>query len=228
MEPSKPDFNANFGKAYEHKFRHKSLFVVFFIILVVFILVTTFSSFSFTAFISNIPSNESLEISCSLDIPNLELKDEFERISLSGISGSNFNIENVGAQFSGFENKVVLENFEGKIYFNSKNIYVLDGKAERVLINGNPFYAKDNKSMKVEISSPVSYSSLIIKNSIYLKKLHYVTSGKINIDNNVFNLNNEEVLIRNFYGDLEISETANFNGYATELKISGNSKVSIS
>ncbi len=212
----------------ENSFDEKTIIVVFFIVLLIVIAFFVFFKSDITGKVvrADFFSNDSLDFEADLSIPSLELKDSFEEVRLSGISGANFKIEDVGAGLLNFENEIVLENFEGEISFGSDRIEILEGKAEKVFINGNPFYIEDDK-IEVEISKSVSYDSLTLSD-VYLKKLDYVASGSMDVEDNIFNLDNERVLIKDFYGKLGVSGTAIFEGSVTSLEVKGDSQVSIS
>ena len=114
--------------------------------------------------------------------------------------------------------------------FNNENIFKFNGKVNNTIINGIPVTSKSGKNTKIYFDENFSYSSLEIRNMAFIKKLDYTTSGKISLNNgkNVLDINDEELIIDRFQGDLKISRRKlNLDGYIAGLKIVGDSDISI-
>ena len=143
-----------------------------------------------------------IEIDSTLTPPEeIKVNEKIEKIELK--------IEKTDKFFVGKErfdlNKasIIIDNFEGKIYFNKRNITEFNGKAKKVFVEGIPITG--NPYLKVRFEGEVNYNYLKL-NNFYLNSLSYITSGIVRLNNEkvIVNLENENFKIEKFQGNLEI------------------------
>ncbi len=220
-----------------HHKHHNTRWIVFsvFLAILVFLIITSFSDkFSFTGnLVSDIKQqpNSSIKFDAVLTIPSIDINGDFEKIEFQGNSESFFYVENEKFQLNAKNNYIVMNNYTGEIAFDSKNILKLNGKAAKVFVNGIPIEPKTNSVLKVSLDKDFSYTLLNIKNEINIKKLSYITTGKININNgkNIFNLDNEQISLKNFIGDASAENNKfKISGLVEKLDIAGKTKISLS
>jgi hypothetical protein len=223
------------------KVKHKGLLIVFAIFLVL-VAITLFFAFSGKSFSGNNQEGEQksrlnffstketegeklLKVKADLTIPNLKLSSRISKIEITtgvtdGIlySGNEkFDLSKAG------ESKIELTNFNGKISFDSESITLLEGKAAEVSINGISTTPQSGKTIKVSVDDNFSYKLLKIED-INLKTLAYITSGSINIDGDriKIELNDEEIDLSNYQGNLEVKDrTFKLNGEAKKVNTIG-------
>ena len=124
-----------------------------------------------------------------------------------------------------------MNKYTGEISFDSGKILKLRGRATKVCGNGIPVEPKTNGILKVSLDNDFSYTLLNIENEISISKLSYATTGKISINDgkNIFNLDNEQINLKNFVGDIN-AENSEFkmSGFVEKLDIAGETKISLS
>lgn len=160
-------------------------------------------------------------VSMNLTVPELELKDNYGKIIISG--SSNLPVIIGDYEFSlkkdGFT-QIILEDFSGKIGIDENGINYIDGKVMKATINGIPFSSKKGKTLSVSTGSVLNYEFVEFSPEIRFKKLNYVASGNIYWGNeNLLRLNNENVEILNFVGIITFrNKIMNFEGVVENLK----------
>ena len=126
-------------------------------------------------------------------------------------------------------NFFVFKNFDGKISFDGKKITEFKGKVSDVTINGVLITPVKNTT-KIRFEEDFNYQFLKITNGVSINEIIYITSGLIKLNNGeqIFNIDNNEITIKDFYGNIIIDkEKFNANGYISELKIVGESDINI-
>ncbi len=219
-------------------FRHRKLLIFMFIF--VFLVIGFFTFFGDLSFTGKIisgnggssvnASSGNLVISSQLNIPNLALKSDFERVLV--VSGGSNYIELGNLKVPLMEDsEVILTGYSGRIYFNGSRISELTGKAEKVSVNGETLSSNSDGLTKVYLGGDSSYMKLEIDN-LYLRNLDYTAFGVVKLnEEKIFNLNNESVYIKDFKGNVSASGKEgifNMEGTINKLEISGASKVSVS
>ena len=123
----------------------------------------------------------------------------------------------------------MFKNFDGKISFDGKKITEFKGKVSEVTINGVLVTPVKNTT-KISFEEDFNYKFLQITNEVSINEITYITSGLIKLNNGeqVFNINNNEITIKDFYGNIIIDkEKFNADGYISELSIVGESNINI-
>jgi len=221
--------------------KHKTTIILFAVFLVVLSLVfyTTFSG-NVSIIGSTINKGKSVEIIDSsaisfvaeLDtVPVISINGEFNKITLLGNSDSflyvgdeKFSLANSN------KNNIFLNDYEGEISFEQNTLSKLKGKASQISVNGVVVTPKSGDKVKVNLEN-FDYSVLEISNGVYIKKIDYITSGKIVLssEKTIVNLQEENVLIKKFRGSLRISNNhLRIQGSLESLDTSGEQKISIS
>jgi len=224
------DFISPYGKKYKVKL---AVFFVFLGILSLLIYFAFFGGFSFTGSVVN-ENVDGVRIKFDAKltkIPVLELNGEFESVRIKGVSDSSLYVGDQKFPLGDLsENYIVLNNYNGKIYFNENNISKFNGKVEEVIINGVSLAPKLGKITKIYFDEAFDYSLLEVKETVFIKKLSYVTSGEISLydGKNFFGINNEEIIVKNFQGDLKVDRgDFNLEGYLEKLEVVGDSDISV-
>ena len=222
---------------YMHRKRRKyyAVFAIFFIFVLIlgYLLLSSFyPKISFTGkIIDEIKPNSTIAISADLGIPDLKISGKFQKVETSGSSEFPLFIEGSKFQLAAKNNYLTLENFTGDVSFSQNEILGLNGKAMKVSINGVPIEPKlKGTTLKVSVDN-FNYNDLSVEKEVVIKSLSYSTSGTININNgkNIFTLENEEMIVENFVGDLKIlGGKFKMSGFVKKLDINGKSAISIS
>jgi len=207
------------------------------IIFATFLLIT--SILLYTAFYGNInltgraveeTNKNEISISASLTIPTLKLNEKFDKIEIIPNSNTILYAGDSKVDMKNSENtNIIIENFQGELSFNENNISNLQGKAGKVLINNVPISSQSEETIKLSIENNLKYKTIKIEN-IAINEISYITKGSINIDREktIINIDNEEIKIKNFKGNLEIQDKIfNIQGYLNKLDIEGKSIISI-
>ena len=218
-----------------HK-KHRTKIIVFGIFLIVlFILVyTSFYGLPSTGnIIKNTPdSNNSISVSADLTIPSLLLDGEYRRVLIAGGSDSFFYIGDQKLSLANsIDNYIILTGYSGKISFDENIISELKGKVTEVSVNGVSVMPKSKETVKIYLDKDFYCNSLKIDEGVFIKKLNYKTSGAIKLENQktILNLNNDDLTLKNFQGDLELKNNRFIiNGYLSGLEIKGAKDISIS
>ena len=220
-----------------HHKSNNTRWVIFsvFLAILVFLIITAFSDkFSFSGnFVNDIKqqSNSTIKFNAELTIPSIDAKGNFEKIEFQGNSESFFYVENEKFQLNAKNNYIVMNNYTGEIAFDSKNILKLNGRATKVFVNGIPVEPKTSGVLKVSLDKDFSYTLLNIEKEISIGKLSYISSGKISINDgkNIFNLDSEQVSLKNFVGDVNAEDNKfKMSGFVEKLDIAGEAKISVS
>ena len=212
-----------------------AIFFIFIIILALLIIPSFYSDFSITGSLtekiaSEIKPNSTIKFSADLTIPNLEISGVFQNVELKGSSESFIYIESEKFRLNSKNNYIVLKNYTGDVSFNNENILALGGKSSKVFINGIPVEPKTKSTLKVSLES-FNYGFLVVEKEAVIKKITYVSSGSIRLNDgkNVFNIENEEVSFEDFMGNLKIENgKLNLEGYVKNLDIKGKQGISVS
>ncbi len=224
------------GKSSEEKksnFKNKLFLGFFFLVLVGAIAYSAFFEdvkISGNVFKEKNETQENLVFNASLSSHSFELRDNFEKLVFFGDSKGIIYIGDVGMSLNDSD-KVILENYDGKISFDGSSISILEGKAKKIYFGNQEMSSRNGGELDVEINNEFDFKKLQLVNGVFIRKLDYVTSGKINLNNgkNVFELEEEKMKIRDFFGDLGVeNNTLYFSGSIDYLKIDGNSNIEIS
>lgn len=218
------------------KNHHKLIAFLIFLSILALLIYTSFNGSPFTGSVITgsvigVTENNSLRFNAELTTPNLELEGNFEKVEILGGSDSFFYVGNQKFDLGNSErNYLIFENYEGEISSKENGITLMKGKASKVTMNGILITSQTKDTTKVNFEGNFDFNSLEIKEKVSIKELAYITSGivRLNEDKNIFNLNNEEIVITNFNGDLIIENgRSKFNGYVRKLDIKGDSEVSV-
>ncbi|PJE81579.1 hypothetical protein COU58_01375 [Candidatus Pacearchaeota archaeon CG10_big_fil_rev_8_21_14_0_10_32_42] len=215
--------NQYYGKRKSHKKLFIFLFFLFFIIAVVTFL--KFEDFNFTGnFINSYGENNTLKIQSSLTVPEINLKGEYEEIIFYSNKVS-LEVDNKKIPLEGFDNKVVLKNFNGIFDFNNEEILDLEGKVSEIIINSVPIFLEDGGNIKVSLDSETDYKLIEIKGLTYIRGLDYNASGQILLGENLLKINSERVIFRNYVGNLKVIDNKIIlDGRIEFLRIEGYSR----
>ena len=167
-----------------------------------------------------------INFSAEMTIPPMALEGKFE------LSAGGNSFLQIGDQKSSLENfrdnYIVLENYEGEISFDEKEILNLDGRASGVTINGIFMTPNKKGTSRVSLQNPLPYFSLNIMDEVRAKKISHKTSGFANVGNgkNLIKLDNEQVSITNFVGDMKLAKgKIILLGKIQRIDVSGEQKV---
>jgi hypothetical protein len=220
--------------AHVNKHKTKMIIIVIFLLLVFLVVYTSvFGGFSFigkTILRESDSLNNTIEISASLDKTSLSLSGEFSKIDIRGSSASFLSIGEGKFPLEASENFIIIENFEGDIFFNQEEISKLKGKASQISINGVPVLPDSKETIKINLDETIFYNFLKINDGIFIKELDYKTSGEIELieKGSFFHLDEDNILIKNFQGSLTVENQLNFKGNIESLDIKGKQRISIS
>ena len=175
-------------------------------------------------------SDENIRFESELTIPELSFNGKFDKIEMSGSSNSFLYVGGQKFELGAIRNNFfVFKNFDGKISFDGKKITEFKGKVSDVTINGVLVTPVKNTT-KISFEEGFNYQFLEITNEVSINEITYITSGLIKLNNGeqVFNINNNEITIKDFYGSIIIDkEKFNADGYISELSIVGESNINI-
>ncbi|MBS3070994.1 hypothetical protein J4407_01690 [Candidatus Pacearchaeota archaeon] len=221
-----------------HRSNHHWKFLVFVIFLGVFsfVIYTSFyGDFDFTGNIiqgsDSSQEEKSIQFQADLTIPQLSIEGNFDRIELRGNSGSFLQVGDQRFYLGNVTNNyITLNEYDGEIAFNEEKISVIEGKATGVIINGILVTSQTKETTKITFENSLSYDLLEMGNEVSIKKISYVTSGLINVEDgkNAFVVNEEQVTINDFKGSIQISNKKfRLDGQISDLEILGNKNVNI-
>ncbi len=210
--------------------------LIFFGILGLLIITSFYSDSSLTGLItekvvSEVKPNSTIKFVADLTIPVLKIEGNFQKVELKGNSESFLYVESERFSLDSKSNYITMENYTGEISFDNEKISALKGKASKVLINGIPIEHKTKSTVKVSFGKEFFYSSFSAEKDVVIKELIYATSGtiKLNDDKNIFNVENEEITLRDFVGDIKVeNQKFKLDGYIKNLNIMGKSAISVS
>lgn len=175
-------------------------------------------------------SEKGIRFESELTIPELSFDGKFEKVEMSGSSNSFLYVGGQKFELGKIRNNFfVFKNFDGKISFDGGKITELKGKVSDVTINGVLVTPVKNTT-KVSFEEDFNYQFLEITNEVSIDEITYVTSGLIKLNNGeqVFNIDNNEITIKDFYGNIIIDkEKFNADGHIDELNILGESNINI-
>lgn len=183
--------------------------------------------FSITGKFSEGSSPDSpLNITGEIDAPErFSFEDDLSevRINISGESGSILGDQVVNLSKG---DNLVLENYQGKLAFGI-GIANISGDSSKAGVNGIQISPSSGGRQDIE-SRSLSFGQMNL-NDVNIGSLEYNTSGKIESEDNLFNLENEKIRIEKFSGDLEFKgDKLNLDGVAESIDIKGKSDISIS
>lgn len=223
-----------FGKPRHHRKHHfKLAIIIFFSIVFLSLILTSFFGANLTGnVVKSLSGNssEGIKFSARLNVPDLELNGEFDSIKIAGSSDSFFYVGGQKFPLTNKNSRVEIKGYDGRISFNSKNIYEMKGKAKEVLVNGVPVLPA-KETMKISIDEELDYATLTIDEGVFIDELNYETSGSIILDEgkNVFNLAGDEILIKNFLGSLSVENKKLFiSGELDSFEVFGETEVYVS
>ncbi len=216
---------------------HKKIIIFTIFLLIVFLLVyfaffkgSSNSIIGWIAKESNGTQN-SVQISVDLTLPSaLSFESNMDRIEIKTEGSNNFlYIEKNKFDLAKLEKiDIIINNYNGKISFDAERILELDGKATEVLVNGVSIIPQSDSRMKVYFDDDFMYKYLKI-NNVFIDSLSYTTSGiiKTNQDKMIINIDNEDIKIKKFQGDLEVEKNHfKLDGYAKKLNVVGTLDIS--
>ena len=187
------------------------MLVGIFVFVLMFLLYTSFFNSSFAQITGNVIKGEvisGVSIQVNLDAPeSFKVDSRIDKVDMK-IKGG-FLVD--GKRYDLESSSVVIDNFDGEVSFNDKNV-VVDGKATKIFIEGIPISGK----FKVKFDNEYSYLRL---RNLYLKSFNYKASGTVRLDDKkvVVNLDDEMFNIKKFYGDLEKrGKTFKLSGFVDE------------
>jgi len=212
-----------------HLLGKKSLIFFSFLFILGVIFFTTIYDGGFTGgVVKNLNSNNSFSISSETNVPNINFQGDYSEIVFEISANQNLILEEKEISLDKISNSLVLKDFYGEINFDQNSIKLLKGKVSEVRVNG--VQIKDGKNKKMKISLTGSRYDSINFGEIYLDELNFVSSGKINLEEDVISLNKDEVTIKNLFGEFSIKENKLFfDGLIRSLDIKREDKrISIS
>jgi len=204
-------------------------FIIFLLIIFLFLYFAFFRGSGFkgiTGYASkNITAENAIQIQTDLKAPeHLKIKSNIETAEIKIKGPNEFNVGNQQFELNRFQTAtIIMDNFNGEISFNEKEVLGLNGRTEKVSVNGVPVTSKSNSNIKVSFSEPYEYSYIKL-NNFYMNSLSYNTSGKVILDNGKININleSENFQIKDFQGNLETSKNKlKLTGYAMKSNIQG-------
>ena len=231
-----------YGKSSNKKKQGKKrlmMFIIGMFSLILFLLIYTsfYGNISLTGsaikeWVTN--SNESggnIRLDAKLTVPYLSIDGEFEKIEIRGGSDSYLSVGDQKFYLGDIkENYLIFDNYDGKISFDSENILELKGKASGITVNGVFITPQSKSTAKININQSFNYKSLKIDDEFSINELSYMTSGiiKLNNEKEIFNIDEEEITVNNFYGNLLIKNKELYlDGYIDSLDIIGDSNIHI-
>lgn len=214
---------------------HYLIYIFFSFLFIVFFLFITSSGGNFNItgnlisenFNENLNLTKELKINAELSKTSFNLKTDIEKVSIEGRSDSylyagdqKFSLSNKSSNY------IVLDEFDGDLYFNEDSVSKLKGKAENAEINGVKVSSKSGRRIEVELDKELDFLELDL-NGFKLSRISYITSGKIEIGNDKFNLNDEKLVINSFSGNLKMNDEMTLKGNIDNMDIIGDSKISV-
>ena len=173
-------------------------------------------------------NKDALSITAELIPPEtLDINSKISKISLRTRGPAIFNIGKQKFELSK-STSIIINDFQGTLSLDSKNIFKLNGKTSKVFVDGNPITPSSESTMQISSEQESGYAYLELK-GVYIKSLAYTTSGiiKLNKEKIKINLDNETINIQKFSGDLEIkSDLFKLNGHAQESNVLGSLDIS--
>lgn len=175
--------------------------------------------------------NNSFFFAGDLGFPSeLSIKGDYENLQIDG-SNLFFYLSDKEFDLSGSRNNLInLNGFSGKIVFDSERIIALDGTVLRADINGLPVVAKNNRRMKIYSVGSFDYSSLNIREGVYIRNLDYFTSGNVRFGTNLNSIviEGERFVLQDFLGNLNSERgKLSLNGNVKKIEIFGQEKISV-
>lgn len=205
-----------------------------FILILGFLILTSFYGFKFTgSTIKEFGSskNSTIGIKADLTIPELSLDGKFREIKIKGGSKSNLNVGDQKFYLGDSQNNfITLKNFDGKILLDAGKILLFKGKSTEVSVNGIPITSNLEDNLKVNLDEDFRYSLLEIREGVEIEELVYTTSGtiRVNNDKNILRIENEEIEMRYFDGDIVIENNKfRIEGMVSKLEVKGDQGISI-
>ena len=180
---------------------------------------------------SNESSAGDIEFNAKLTVPSLDIDGKFENVELTGSSNSYLQVGNQRFYLGKVkQNFLIFEDYDGKISLDSKNILEFKGKASIVTINGVSVTSDSKATSKINFNSSFRYDTIKIDDEVLIDELSYKTTGTLMLNNvdKIFNINNEEITINNFQGNLLIENNEFIlEGYVDGLDIVGDINIHI-
>jgi len=175
-------------------------------------------------------SDKNIRFESELTIPELIFDGEFSKVEISGSSNSFLYVGDQKFELGKIRNNFfTFKNFDGVISLDEKKITKFKGKVSDVTINGVLVTPVKNTT-KIYFEDDFNYKFLKIINSVSIDEITYTTSGLIKLNNGeqIFNIKNNEITIKDFYGDIIIDKGKfKADGHIGELNIIGESNVNI-
>jgi hypothetical protein len=171
--------------------------------------------------------SEGIPFSAELNIPSLELKGDFRYVQFFGNADSSLQIGDSEFEVDDKINRVILNNYSGKIYFDDTEVSEIDGKTRSASVNGVLVSNPSDKKVGVS-SNSFEYSFLKVQDSVFIKKLEYNASGFVSLNNgkNIFKFDDGILSLENFVGDIVVSSNKiSFDGFVKRFEVLGDEKI---
>ena len=197
----------------------------FLIAFVIFLGIVAFMFYSsnrnFTGNVINGEKSEEVLFSARLGAPDkvhLEFTDSDVRFE-----GRNFVLKVGNQNFNADKDlKVSIVGFNGEIDLNKSKINYLNGNAESVFVNGVSI-SPDSGNLRVSIPKEFRCSYVGADNGVYIGKMSYVTSGKINLGEGkqIIRIDSERVNIKKYSGSFYFKDDLELKGSVLGVDVKG-------
>jgi hypothetical protein len=211
----------------KRKFGKKTfIFLVFLFVLVIILFSAFYSMGGITGnTIDSINNNNSVQIKTSFSVPEINLNGDYTEVTLFLNRGTIIKMDNKKINLEEDENKIILKNFKGEININEDYLTKINGKVDEIKINNLPLTLQERGKIKVSISENSRYSFFEIEKGVYLKNIFFTTSGTLNFEEDILNLNSEKVEIKNYLGKLTIKDKKLIlEGFVESLNLESSSR----
>lgn len=172
--------------------------------------------------IDKLDKEKTIKISSSLTFPEIILDGSYEEIILSIKQGSFVNFDGKKILLDETNNIIILEGFEGFIELNENEIKRLDGRVSDVKINNMFIDSEDKSRSKFSISKDSEYNLFKIDKDVYLKDIHFLSSGSVSFNGDSLKINSEKIRFLNYLGSLRAEKGRLYlEGITEEISIEG-------
>lgn len=172
--------------------------------------------------IKNINLNNSFLISLETNIPEIKLEGDYSKITFDTPPNQNLILDEKKILLDKSSNSLIFEGFSGEIEFDEDSINILKGKVSKIYINGVPIINEKDTKMKISLSPTMKYTSIIFKENVYLKEINFISTGKIILGEDILNLNQDEIILRDLFGKLSVDKNKLFfEGLISSLDMEG-------
>lgn len=208
-------------KIERNKFRYKGIIIILFILVLGIVIYTSFFNSDWTQieitgdFLSSeLNPNESVNINANLSMDSLELEGVFDKVIFTSVSQINVKIGKSNFKTKN-NSKIILEDYEGEIVFDSKKIIKLDGDADRIETEGGSYEEETDISLE-----NLKYKNLKIED-VYIRKFEQPVSGIVDVEGTYASLDNDNLLMKKFKGTISskgLNNSVYFKGMAKGIE----------